>query len=78
MDLGHHYGKMARGRVRSMTHWKCSNCEHTFEVEAPPEHCPSCKQVCTFSDVTCYIPECGGPRNIDPRLAGKGEKPTSD
>jgi rubredoxin len=38
-----------------MTHWKCSNCDYTFEAEAPPDSCPSCKQACTFSDVTCYI-----------------------
>jgi rubredoxin len=42
-----------------MTHWKCSNCAYTFEAEAPPDNCPSCKEACTFSDVTCYIPECG-------------------
>jgi hypothetical protein len=39
-----------------------------------PEKCPSCKQTCTFSDVTCYIPDCGGPGNIDPRLVGKKDK----
>jgi rubredoxin len=64
--------------VRSMTQWKCSNCDYIFEAEAPLDHCPSCKQACTFSDVTCYIPECGGPGNIDPRLAGKKEKPIND
>jgi len=58
-----------------MAHWQCSNCHYTFEVEAPPERCPSCKQSCTFSDVTCYIPDCGGPGKIDPRLVGKKEGP---
>jgi rubredoxin len=57
-----------------MTQWKCSNCGYTFEAEALPDRCPSCKQACTFSDVTCYIPDCGGPGNIDPRLAGKKDK----
>ena len=44
-----------------MTQWKCSNCDYTFGAETVPEKCPSCKQTCTFSDVTCYIPDCGGP-----------------
>ncbi|OGP87065.1 MAG: hypothetical protein A2156_09215 [Deltaproteobacteria bacterium RBG_16_48_10] len=51
-----------------MTQWQCSNCGYTFGEEAPPNQCPSCKQACTFSDVTCYIPDCGGSGNIDPRL----------
>ena len=41
------------------------------EVEkGTPETCPSCKEPCTFTDVTCYTPECGGPEsgNFDPRL----------
>jgi rubredoxin len=61
--------------VNSMNQWKCSNCGYTFEAETVPDRCPSCKQACTFSDVTCYIPDCGGPGNIDPRLAGKKDKP---
>ncbi|OFV66525.1 MAG: hypothetical protein SBU_000492 [Candidatus Syntrophoarchaeum butanivorans] len=43
-----------------MTWWKCSECGYTFEADAPPERCPSCNEACTFTDVTCYIPECGG------------------
>ena len=61
-----------------MTQWQCSNCQYVFQAEAPPERCPSCKQSCTFSDVTCYIPECGGPQNIDPRLVGKKEGPVNN
>ena len=63
-----------KGEVNSMTQWQCSNCGYTFGAEGPPERCPSCKQACTFSDVTCYIPECGGPQNIDPRLAAQKDK----
>lgn len=48
--------------------WKCSNCGTTIQEAAAPETCPSCKQNCEFSDVTCYSPDCGGPGNIDPRL----------
>ena len=51
-----------------MTQWQCSNCGYTFGAETPPDQCPSCKQACTFNNVTCYIPDCGGPENIDPRL----------
>jgi rubredoxin len=52
-----------------MTQWQCSNCGYTFGADVPPDKCPSCKEACSFQDVTCYIPECGGPGNIDPRLA---------
>jgi rubredoxin len=61
-----------------MTQWQCSNCNYTFGSDTVPERCPSCSQVCTFRDVTCYIPNCGGPSNIDPRLAGKKDKPGSE
>ena len=50
--------------------WKCSNCGYTLQEPKPPEQCPSCKEKCEFIDVTCYIPECGGPEagGTDPRL----------
>ena len=39
--------------------WKCSTCGYQFEGEiSPPDICPGCKDVCTFIDATCYIPEC--------------------
>jgi hypothetical protein len=34
----------------------------------PPEVCPECGSRCEFVNVTCYIPECGGPGHRDPRL----------
>ena len=49
-------------------HWKCIECGYTMEAAKPPEACPKCKKSCEFKDVTCYLPECGGPGNIDPRL----------
>ncbi|MDP2720034.1 MAG: hypothetical protein Q8P44_09490 [Dehalococcoidia bacterium] len=54
-----------------MNHWMCSNCDYIFKSEAPPEKCPECKETCTFSDVTCYVPECGGPDNLDARLVAE-------
>ena len=54
-----------------MTWFKCSKCGYTFEIETPPDQCPSCKENCTFIDTTCYTPECGGPGNIDPRIKGQ-------
>ena len=51
-----------------MNHWMCSECNYTFKAEAPPEKCPGCHAKCVFFDVTCYVPECGGPNNLDPRL----------
>lgn len=41
--------------------WKCTNCGYNFEGSAPPEQCPSCCEKCDFVDVSCYIPDCGGP-----------------
>ncbi len=64
--------------VIQMTQWQCTNCGYTFGAEATPEKCPSCQQVCTFNNVTCYIPDCGGPGNVDPRLMGKQEKPVKE
>ena len=53
-----------------MTHWMCTTCGYYLQDPAPPERCPSCSQACTFNDVTCYRPECGGDANIDPLLVG--------
>jgi hypothetical protein len=53
-----------------MTHWMCTVCGFLVSVEGPPCDCPSCKQACTFNDVTCYRPECGGEQNVDPLLVG--------
>ena len=51
-----------------MTAWKCNKCGNTVNEDTPPEICPSCKEKCEYIDVTCYIPECGGPGsgNINP------------
>jgi rubredoxin len=51
-----------------MNHFICNECSYIVEAETPPETCPSCKEKCEFADITCYIPECGGPGNIDQRL----------
>ncbi|MDY6910920.1 MAG: hypothetical protein SVM79_00965 [Chloroflexota bacterium] len=51
-----------------MSKWMCSECSYQMDAEIPPETCPSCKKICVFSDVTCYIPDCGGEQNVDPRL----------
>ncbi len=53
--------------------WKCSACGYRFQEEAGkalPDTCPSCRQECTFTDTTCYTPECGGTDsgNFDPRV----------
>ncbi len=61
-----------------MTQWKCSFCAYTFSADTVPEKCPSCQQNCTFSDVTCYTPECGGQQNADPKLLGIKDKPIND
>ena len=53
-----------------MNTWKCSNCGYTFEAADVPEKCPSCHETCSFLNVTCYIPECGG-AGADERLGEK-------
>jgi rubredoxin len=59
-----------------MPQWKCANCGYTFADDRLPAQCPSCKERCSFSDVSCYTPECGGPGsgNIDPRLVQQDPK----
>lgn len=49
-------------------YWKCSNCSFVLQAATPPDLCPECRGQCEFKDVTCYLPECGGPGNPDPRL----------
>ncbi|MGQ9696137.1 MAG: hypothetical protein ACUVWV_15490 [Thermodesulfobacteriota bacterium] len=51
-----------------MNYWMCSECNFVFQAESPPNECPSCHNKCTFTNVTCYIPECGGPEHLDRRL----------
>jgi ABC-type ATPase with predicted acetyltransferase domain len=59
-----------------MTIWKCNKCGNTIEKDIPPDSCPSCKQKCEYVDVTCYIPECGGPAsgNINSQVFGESSK----
>ena len=70
-----HCGYTASGRFvgdicpqYGLPYWKCSNCGFTITAKAPPDVCPSCGEKYDFIDVTCYIPECGGPGRVDPRL----------
>jgi len=44
-----------------------------FAAETAPDLCPSCKQACSFLNVTCYTPDCGGEGNVDPQLVKKEE-----
>ncbi len=53
--------------------WKCNACGYRFQEETAkglPDTCPSCKQECSFTDATCYTPDCGGldSGNSDPRI----------
>jgi rubrerythrin len=51
-----------------LTYWKCGKCGFLFTAALPPEACPECGVKDSFKNVTCYLPECGGPGNIDRRL----------
>jgi rubrerythrin len=44
-----------------LTYWKCSQCGLLITSMAPPDVCPECKAKCKVINVTCYLPECGGP-----------------
>ena len=46
----------------NQTYWKCGECGFLITANAPPDVCPNCKEKCDFLNVTCYTPECGGPR----------------
>ncbi len=60
-----------------MSVWKCNKCGNTITMDVPPDICSSCKQKCEYVDVTCYIPECGGPSsgNINPRVVEESKDP---
>lgn len=60
-----------------MLKWKCSECRYLVDAAKPPESCPSCKSKCSFTEATCYTPECGGEQNIDPQLFA-GTKASAD
>ena len=49
-----------------MTHWMCTNCGFYVQSSALPDWCPSCEEISTFNDVTCYRPDSDGEKNIDP------------
>lgn len=55
-------------KPENQIHWKCTKCGYTLTAAAPPQTCPGCREACEFLDISCYLPECGGPGNIDPRL----------
>jgi rubrerythrin len=54
--------------MNDKVHWKCTKCGYTVAAATPPKTCPECHEACEFKDISCYLPECGGPGNIDPRL----------
>ena len=53
-----------------MTKWQCIECGYFFDEVKPPDVCPGCKARCTYADVTCYRPECGGSTQSDPVVMG--------
>jgi len=59
-----------------MTKWQCVQCGYFFDGVRPPEPCPGCKSACSYTDVTCYRPECGGAVNADPMLLSMISKRT--
>ena len=51
-----------------MSKWQCVECGYFADEAKPPDTCPGCHAHCTYTDVTCYRPECGGPPNPDPMV----------
>ncbi len=70
-----HCGHTSSGRFSGdicpncgLTYWKCEKCGYIITAGIPPEACPECGEKGGFLDITCYIPECGGPGHVDQRL----------
>lgn len=61
------FTKIEDQEAKNMPTWKCTKCGYQFEAETPPEKCPACGMQCTFTNVTCYIPECQD-TGVDKRL----------
>jgi rubredoxin len=57
-----------------MDHWMCSECNYIYEADIPYNACPGCGAPCNFYNVSCYIPECGGPDHLDERLVAEKVK----
>jgi hypothetical protein len=57
--------------MTTTTYFMCQFCGHCMSGSNPPDICPHCNKKCSFRDVTCYRPECGGPGGIDPLLAAQ-------
>lgn len=51
-----------------LPYWKCAKCGFLTMASIPPEMCPECRGKEGFLNVTSYVPDFGGPDNIDPRL----------
>lgn len=54
-----------------MTYWMCVVCGSCFTASGPPAECPHCREKCSFRDVTCYRPDCGGEENPDSLLVSE-------
>lgn len=65
---------MTQKKPKQENWWQCSMCGYTMQAPVPPGACPSCKETCAFTDVTCYTPECGGDGHMDQRLVGGDKK----
>lgn len=69
-----HCGYTADGKFKGLcpgcglTYWRCGKCGFLFTASTPPDVCPECGEKDNFKNVTCYIPDCGGPGHIDKRL----------
>jgi len=54
-------------RPKVQGNWKCSKCGYSFDSDAHPNQCPSCREKCEFLDNTCYTPDCAA-EGIDSRI----------
>ena len=58
-------------KEEAKNYWMFDECNYVFEAETPPDKCPDFHAKCTFMNVSCYIPDCGGPGNYDPKLVAQ-------
>ncbi|MFA5628655.1 MAG: hypothetical protein WC958_00095 [Dehalococcoidales bacterium] len=61
-----------------MNWWMCSECDYVLKAELPPTKCPSCHAECIFTEVTCYVPDCGGPGNLDVKMVAEKARADKD
>jgi len=83
-ETGYRGYRLCQPKGKNKGHWRCQSKDRRilrllpenrfnlppgdYDTAKPPDVCPECGERCNFIDVTCYLPECGGPGHVDRRL----------